>query len=175
MSPPRNVVVVGLMGSGKSTIGRLLATRLGRRYIDNDEQLERDAGRSAHDIAARDGLDALHRAESACLARVLEHNDDVVVGAGASTIEDDDIRTRLRKEFVVWLDTPVDTLVARYDDRGHRPVIQGTPRQVLERQHDKRAPLFGAVASTIVSAHDEKPARVVAEILAALCSDAGTR
>jgi shikimate kinase len=176
MSPPRNVVVVGLMGSGKSTIGRLLATRLGRRYIDNDEQLERDVGRSAHELAASDGLDALHREEAASLVRVLDRTDDAVVGAGASTIEDPDIRSRLRNEFVVWLDTPLDTLVARFDDRGHRPVIDGTPRQVLERQYEARAPLFRAVASTTVSAHDETPDRAVDEILAALAStDAGTR
>jgi shikimate kinase len=176
MSPPRNVVLVGLMGSGKSTIGRELAARLGRRYIDNDDQLRRDAGRSAHEIAARSGLDELHRQEATSLAHVLEDNRDAVVGAGASTIEDPDIRARLRDEFVVWLDTDVDTLVERFDDRGHRPVIAGTPRQVLEQQYEKRAPLFREVASTVVSGAGETPARAADEIAAALaCSDAGTR
>jgi shikimate kinase len=169
MPRPRHVVLVGLMGSGKTTIGIPLARRLGRPYVDNDAELERSTGHTAHDIAAADGLDALHAQEAAMLLATVERDEPAVISAPASAIADPDVRARLKDAFVVWLDTDLDTLARRFDHEKHRPALVGTPREFLEQQYRERAPLYRKVASYVVHSHgDEPPEQVVDEIVRAL-------
>ena len=121
MSKPRHVVLMGLMGSGKSTIGVPLARRLGRPYVDNDRQLELRTGQTAHALAAAVGMDELHRDEAATLLDSLARDEPAVIGAPASAITERAIRERLGDEFVVWLDPPIDDLVARFHRQNNRP------------------------------------------------------
>src|SRR5262249_45956694 len=83
----RHVVLVGLMGSGKSTVGHALARRLGRPFVDNDEALEARSGRSARAIADADGADALHRLEAQALVDALARPEPAVVAMAASVVE----------------------------------------------------------------------------------------
>jgi shikimate kinase len=169
MPRPRHVVLVGLMGSGKTTIGNLLARRLGRPYLDNDVELERVTGRTAHDIAAAEGLDVLHAQEAASLLTTLARDEPAVIGAPASAIADPEVRARLKNAFVVWLDTDLDTLARRFDRKKHRPSLQGAPRDFLQQQYRERAPLYRDVASYIVhSGGEDSRDRTVDEIARAL-------
>jgi shikimate kinase len=166
MTRPRHVVLVGLMGSGKSSIGVPLAERLGVPYVDNDQELERRTGRDAREIATADGPDALHHAEAASFVATLARDRPAVMSAPASVVLDPDVRHRLRDQFVVWLDTDVDALARRLEKKSHRPEIGGTPREYLARQHRERAPLYREVASCVVQRRGDEPKGPIVERIA---------
>jgi shikimate kinase len=165
----QHVVLVGLMGAGKSTIGRAVARRLHRPYVDNDDELRRRTGGTAHALADREGLDALHREERATLEDAIAHDEPSVIGAAAATITDGAIREQLRREFVVWIDPSIDSLVQRFQPHTHRPRVDGDVRAFLERQHDERGPLYREVARLVVHPEDaDDVAPAVDEIVAAV-------
>jgi shikimate kinase len=175
MPQPRHVVLTGLMSSGKTTVGHALARRLGRRYLDNDSELARRTGDTARDIAAREGLDTLHRDEAAAFMAALATTEPAVVGAPASVITDPDMRRRLRDHYVVWLDTDIETLAGRLHGKGHRPVIQGDVREFLERQHRERAPFFREAASQVVHPRGDDADEVAQTIADAFMRDEPSR
>ena len=144
------MVLVGLMGAGKTTLGVPLARALGRQYRDNDTELERRTGHTAHDLAAAEGMDALHRAESETLAATLDSPGPDVISASAAVVADAEMRARLRSEFVVWLDPDPDVLADRFSKAGHRPDIGDDPRAYFEAQYAARAPLYREVADYVV-------------------------
>lgn len=163
----RHVVVIGLMGSGKSSVGEPLAERLGRPYLDNDRLLRQRTGRTAREIAEADGIGALHRAEAGSLLAALSSPQPSVVGAAASTVESEEVRAALRRHFVVWLDTDLDVLVDRVGAKDHRP-IDGDPRALLEEQHRRRAPLYREVASLVVRGDRSDDGATVESVVEAL-------
>jgi shikimate kinase len=176
MTRSRHVVLVGLMGAGKTTIGVPLARALGRPYRDNDAELELRTGRTAHDLAATDGMEGLHRAESATLGALLDGAEPDVVSASASAVADADMRARLEPEFVVWLDPDPDTLADRFTDAGYRPDIGADPRAFFEAQYAARAPLYREIADYVLQpAPGADLGAIVAEIVAAVRrAEAGT-
>lgn len=168
----RHVVLLGLMASGKSTIGHLLARRLGRRFIDNDEALEARAGRSARDIARADGADALHALEAQALVDALAQPVPAVVAAAASVVEQPTAVDALAGNDVVYLHAPPDVLAARVAARDaagrHRPFVEGDAVAVLEAQYAVRDARYRAVAGIIVDTSANDPDDVVARIMQAL-------
>jgi shikimate kinase len=166
MTRLRHVVLVGLMGSGKSSIGVPLAERLGLPYVDNDDELERRTGRDAREIATAEGPDALHRAETVSFVETLARDQPAVMSAPASVVLDPDVRNRLRDQFVVWLDTDVDALARRLEKKDHRPEIDGAPREYLARQRRERAPLYREVASCVVQRRGNEPKGPIIERIA---------
>ena len=138
------------MGAGKTTVGVPLARALGRPYRDNDSELERRTGRTAHDLAAAEGMDGLHRAESETLAALLDGDEPDVVSASASAVADAAMRARLQPEFVVWLDPDPDTLADRFTDAGYRPDIGDDARAFFEAQYTARAPLYREIADFVL-------------------------
>ena len=118
-SPPhRHVVLIGTMGTGKSTVGRIVAATLGWAFRDNDEQLVHREGRTAEQIASEDGADQLHQLEAEILLEDLAHAGPDVIAAAASTVLDPRARARLRADgFVFWLRTAPSAL----DTRSHPP------------------------------------------------------
>ncbi len=172
MSKPRHVVLMGLMGSGKSTIGVPLARRLGRPYVDNDRQLELRTGQTAHALAAAVGMDELHRDEAATLLDSLARDEPAVISAPASAITERAIRERLGAEFVVWLDPPIDDLVARFHRQNNRPAMGNDLATVLSKQHAERAPLYGQLARLVVHPADGSDVQqLVEQIASAVTAD----
>jgi shikimate kinase len=156
------------MGSGKSTIGSLVARRLGRPYVDNDTALANATDHTAREVTEEVGIDALHRLETDTLLRALARPEPSVISSAASTIADADVRAALRRHYVVWLDIDVDTIAARVDGKSHRPVFAGAPRDYLRRLREVRGPLYEEVACQTVRGDGTAPAdRVAAEIVAA--------
>jgi shikimate kinase len=155
------VVLLGLMASGKSSVGRILASRLGRPFRDNDEQLEQELGTTAGSYADSHGLTALHAAELDILARSLRQPDPAVISAAASVGDRPDLAEILSGHRVVWIDVDPLVLAARVArGRDHRPVSAEAVTQ-LRAQRQRRAPRFRAVADVILTWRDEE-----AEVLA---------
>ena len=147
----RHLVLIGLMGTGKSTIGAMVAERLGLPYVDGDEQLEaRNGGSTAAEIAERDGLDHLHQLEADLFLDLLSREEPLVIGPAASVIDDERVLPALAGAArTVWLDAPVDQLVERVKEKPHRPLGPDVFEQ-LTRQRAERAPRFAAAADFVV-------------------------
>jgi shikimate kinase len=162
-----HIVIVGAMGSGKTTVGTRVAAALGRPFVDNDARLAQVTGSSAAEIAARDGADALHRAEAASLLDALGSAVPSVIAAAASTIADDGVRSALsRSALVVWLRADPAVLVSRMPGSATRPFRERDPARLVAEQARERDHWFGAVADVTVDTGREPVDRVVARVLA---------
>ncbi|MEV1178892.1 shikimate kinase [Nonomuraea sp. NPDC049784] len=140
MSRNKPVVVVGLMGSGKSRAGRLIAEALGLPFSDSDPFLKKRYGGSAAQIAARDGADTLHRYEADHVLHELAGEPEVIAAA-ASTVEDPRVREALGKAFVLWVDAPDEVLAQRMKSSDHRPDFDPAAMRA------RREPYFREVAN----------------------------
>jgi shikimate kinase len=173
--PRRHVVLVGLMGTGKTTVGRRLAKELQWPFADADEQLELRAGRSIPVIFREEGEAAFRRLESDVLADLLARAHPLVVAAGGGVVTRTENRALLgHRAFVVWLRASAPFLAAR-TDLTHRPLLAGAadPTAALQRLIVERGPLYQGVADAVVDverfhAGDDKPKRALARHIAAL-------
>jgi shikimate kinase len=161
-----HVVLVGLMGSGKTTVGAALATALGVPRRDSDADIEHDTGLRGRDLAARDGIDALHALESRHLLDALQQPATSVICTAASIIEDPRCRAALhdRRHLVVWLQASPEALAARLSPDDHRPGFGPDLAEVIRQQAIRRTPAFREVADLTLDA-TEQPEALVAAIL----------
>jgi shikimate kinase len=164
---PTRVVLLGLMGSGKTTVGRLLAERTGWPYLDNDDLLRELTGRSLNENADV-GADALHELERQVVRDVLHRPPPFVAGAAAAVIEDPTIVDLLHTQsFAVYLHAPPEVLVARIGDDVNRPWLRPDPLAALEKMYLERDPLFRKAAAYVADATrppEEVAARIYAEL-----------
>jgi shikimate kinase len=160
------------MGSGKSTVGRRVAARVDRPFVDLDEAIETAAGRTIADLFATGGEAAFRDLEAGELRRLLDGDEPLVVAGGGGVVVRDENRARLRDDdvTVVWLDAAPAFLASRIEKKAHRPLLEGdeTPRQVLERMLEARAPLYQEVADITVDVApfhrtEEKPKDALAD------------
>ena len=171
-----HVVLLGLMGSGKSTVGRALAKRLGRPFRDSDPDIEAATGRSAHDIAEEDGIDALHVLEVRHLLDALDATEPLVIAAAAYVIEDTTVQTALsdrERMTPIWLRGDPAILARQAATGDHRPDF-GPLQSTLEDQARRRDPLFEALDPITIDIGDESPEAAVDTALARL-GDLGIR
>jgi shikimate kinase len=176
VAEPGHVVLVGLMGSGKSTVGRRLARSLGRCFVDADEAVEATEGRTIADIFATDGEAAFRQAEHLVLEALLDRPDPTVIAAGGGVVVSEPNRALLRDPAVtvVWLDASPAFLASRAQAKPHRPLLAGAdPRATFARLHEERAPLYAEVADLVVDVEpfhrsEERPKRALAERVADL-------
>lgn len=147
-----HIVVLGLMGAGKSTLAAALAARLGLAWRDSDRDIETLTGRTGRDLSvdADVGIDGLHQLEEAVLLGVLAGEDRIVVSAAGWVIESSLCRTIMQhRSTVVWLQAPASVLVERMRSGSHRrPVSVSEVQRLIER----REPLFRSIADHIVDA-----------------------
>jgi shikimate kinase len=143
MADPRTVVLVGLMGAGKSCVGRRLASCLGRPFVDADDEVVRAAGLPIADIFDLYGEAAFRDCERKVMARLLD-GPPCVLAAGGGAFLAAATRALIRTRAVsVWLRADLDVLVARTAGRTHRPLLnQGDPREKLRRLMDERYPVY---------------------------------
>lgn len=163
-----HIVLVGSMGVGKSTVGRLVAKRLRRPFADNDDLLAEGTGQTAEGIADARGLAELHRIEADVLGRALDRPGSSVLTAAASVVTSEAGRTALRKaSHVVWLRDDLDAVSARVRRSGqrHRP---GFDSATLRRIEVQRRPLFESVATAVVDIAGDSPETVAERTIQAL-------
>jgi shikimate kinase len=162
-------VLIGMMGSGKTTIGRLLAETTGWPYVDNDELLRRSTGATARELLASGGEPRLRDAESDAMRLGLELPAPVIVGVAAGTVLDSVNRERMKADAtVVWLHAPPDILVERAGDAAHRPFVDRAGTAWMADAFAQREPLYRQVADMTVDTGRGRPDEVVDTIRAQL-------
>jgi len=164
----RTVVLVGLMGAGKSSVGRRLAVRLRVPFIDADEEIVKAAGLSIADIFAVYGEEAFRDGERKVMARLL-NGPPCVLAAGGGAYMAAPTRTLIRTRAIsVWLRADLETLVARTAGRTSRPLLnQGDPRATLSRLMAERYPTYEQ-ADLVVDTGHESADHTTDQIVAAL-------
>jgi shikimate kinase len=151
------IVLIGMMGSGKTTVGRLLADRIGWRYVDNDDIVLELSGREPDAIAADDGEDVLHGFEAEALLATLAGGSRIVVGAAAWVVLHDASREALARERgVVYLRARPETLRERIGSgRGRRS--DATDQRWLEDRFGERDALYRGLARLTIEVDDDSP------------------
>jgi shikimate kinase len=162
--PDQHVVLVGLMGAGKSSVGRVLADRLGRRLYDSDAVIEARTGRTVREIFEDDGEPAFRALETDVLLEALADPTPGVIAAAGGVVLAERNRAALKtaRAKVVWLRAEPANLVDRVRTGVHRPALDDDPAGTLQRMQETRAPLYREVADMIVSV-DGRSVNEVAE------------
>jgi shikimate kinase len=170
---PRTVAVVGLMGAGKSSIGRRLAQRLKVPFVDADCEIEAAAGVTIEEIFERHGEASFRDGERRVIARLLE-GPVCTLATGGGAFMDPSTRALMRERAIsVWLKADLDTLLPRVLRRNNRPLLKaGEPRAVLERLIAERYPIY-AEADLAVDSLDGPPDLTVDRVIAALATYLG--
>ena len=158
------VVLVGMMGSGKSTIGHEVAVLTGWPLHDNDTLLAKLYSLTARDLLAQRGELALRAAELSALTLGLEQPPPCVVDAAAGTILDETARRALARELVVWLRAAPETLFARASGAAHRPWLDAGKDWFLTTTA-QREPLYRSVARLVVGTDITGPSEIAREIV----------
>ena len=153
-----HVVLVGLMGAGKSTVGRVLADLLDVPLEDSDRAIEGSTGHTVAELALSEGVSAMHGREASDLLQALAEPPPTVISAAASTIDDENCRAALADAFVVWLRADPAVLARRFADQDHRPSLDSSPAILLARQDRARSALFRQVADLELDATAEPTA-----------------
>jgi len=164
----KTIVLVGLMGAGKSSIGRRLAQALCLPFVDADSEIEAAAGLTIAEIFARDGEAAFRNGERRVIARLLE-NPTQVLAAGGGAFMDPATRALIRARAIsIWLRADLELMLARVSRRNNRPLLKGGDRRaILEKLMAERYPVYAEAAITIDSV-DGPPEEMVGRIVALL-------
>lgn len=164
----RSVVLVGLPGAGKTTIGRRLAARLKLPFRDADQEIVTAAGMPIPDLFATYGEPAFRDGERRVIARLLEEG-QTVLATGGGAYMNAETRARIAASGVaVWLKVDIDTVMRRVRRRTNRPLLanadpEGTMRRLMADRH----PVYG-LADVVVSSHDLPQDRIVGDVVAAI-------
>ena len=149
MSSSDRVVLIGMMGSGKSTIGASLSKLTGWPYIDNDEVVEQMVGMPTRDLLQQRGVAAMRAAESAAAQRVLTMKAPLIAGAAAGIVLDPAVSEQVHDgAFVVFLRAHIDTLAKRVEGT-YRPWLGDDPEATLRKLYEGREPLYEKLAHLV--------------------------
>jgi shikimate kinase len=164
----RPVVLVGLMGVGKSTIGRRIANLLHTDFVDADEEIERAADRSIPEIFAEFGEAYFRDGERRVIARLMDENHGVIATGGGAFVDPETRALILQRGIAVWLDCAIETLVARTSRRDNRPLLKtGDPHEILSRLRGERGEAYAQAQIHVLTddgPHSESAVRVLEAI-----------
>jgi shikimate kinase len=164
----RTVALVGLMGAGKSTVGRRLAEKLKRPFIDSDDEIEKAAGLSVADIFALHGEKEFRRVEHKVLNRLLNGPPQILATGGGAYLNEATRELMREKAVTVWLNADLETLWKRVSRRNHRPLLQRPDaKEILSNLFDQRRPIY-ELADLTVHSVDGPHSKTVTSILKAL-------
>lgn len=166
--PMRTIVLVGLMGAGKSSVGKRLATRLGLPFYDSDVEVEKAAGLSISDIYDIYGADEFHRGENRVIDRLLKSPLHVLATGGSAFLNPENRKNIREKAVSVWLRADLDLLVARTTRQHHRPTLRNCDRrEVLSKIVEERSHVFKE-ADLVVDCGERPLSRTVEDVIQAL-------
>jgi shikimate kinase len=174
MTAEPRIVLIGMMGAGKTTIGNAISAATGWPYLDNDAIVEQMAGMPTRDLLQQRGEAAMRTAEFAAVDHVLAMQPPVVAGAAAGVVLDADVSARLHAgAFVVYLRATVETLEARVAGT-YRPWLGADPGATLRKLYEGREPRYEKLAHLIVDVDDAVPAELARQIIEAAKSDSSS-
>jgi shikimate kinase len=165
------IVLIGAMGAGKTTVGGLVADRLGRSLRDTDHDVEARAGRTISEIFVDDGEAAFRALERAAVAEALATHDGVL-SLGGGAVLDPGTRDLLAGHDVVFLRVGLSDAVKRVGLGSSRPLLLGNVRGRIKALLDERTPIYESVATLIVETDGRTAEDVAAEIVTALAATA---
>ena len=164
----RSLVLVGMMGAGKSSIGRKLAQRLNLPFVDADSEIERAAGMSIPDIFAKHGEPYFRAGEARVITRLLEGGPQVMATGGGAFMHPQSREVIRAKGISVWLKADFDVLMKRIKRRNDRPLLKtDDPGETLRRLMDERDPVY-AEADVTIHSRDVPHDMIIAEIISAV-------
>jgi shikimate kinase len=160
------ILLVGMMGAGKTTVGRLVADKLGWHCLDSDAEVEEATGLSVPELFARHGEQAFRDAESDALRRACATQEPLVVSVAGGAVLRAGNRDLLRESgTVVWLRARPETLARRVGDGAGRPLLDGDPLAALTELDEVRRPFYAEVAAATIDVDDLQPEEVALRIL----------
>lgn len=163
-----SVFLVGMMGSGKSTVGRLLAHQLGYRFYDSDIVIERVAGKTIKQMFADDGEESFRQLESQVLSELSAQIKSIIATGGGIVMRQLNW-SYLHHGLVIWLDAPVDVLIDRLREDTNRPLLQQeNPAQTLKNILDQRRNLYAEADLHIRISAEDTPEQIVSRIITAI-------
>ena len=164
----KHLVLIGLMGAGKTTVGQVCAARLGRPFVDTDDLVVALAGMPIDELWTSQGETGLRALERQAVADACASPEPLVIACGGGAATDPENRRHLRDAgTVVWLRAPVDVLAARVADSSTRPLLASDPRGALARLEVMRAPAYEQAADVGVETGDGTVEEVADAVLAA--------
>jgi shikimate kinase len=160
-----NIVLIGLMGAGKTTIGRKLALRLNREFVDTDHEIEARSGASVATIFELEGEEGFRRRESKMLAQVMQGQQQVVTTGGGAPARTEN-RPVIARGFVIYLEADPKQLWQRLRKDQSRPLLSQSsdPRATLEKLHAERDPIYRQLANCIVTSTRGSMGQVLSQI-----------
>ncbi|WP_316569624.1 shikimate kinase [Neobacillus sp. YIM B06451] len=161
------IILIGFMGSGKTTIGRLLGEKLGQRVIDTDEEIVRQEGKSISEIFAEFGEDRFRELETSVLKALPEHETIVATGGGAPLKEMNRLVMK-EKGIVIFLDTPSEEVLLRLRDDHSRPLLQGNKEKEIRERLISRMPIYLETADIRIDTSGKTPEKITEELIASL-------
>jgi shikimate kinase len=165
---PERILLIGMMGSGKSSVGRALSRRTGWPFMDNDELVQRVTGLTARQLLAERGVEAMRRAEADALVAGARLDPPAIVAVAAGTILDPDQRAMIADAgLVVWLRAPAAVLARRATGAVHRPWLDDDPLGWFVGAMAIRDPLYASVADVEIDTAATSPADAAERILRA--------
>ena len=166
----RSIVLVGLMGAGKSTIGRRLAQKLDLAFVDADAEIEQAAGKSVQDIFREHGEASFREGERRVIARLLESGPLVLATGGGAFMNEETRNNISRSGIAVWLKADIELLMKRVRRRDNRPLLKtDNPEEVMQTLIDQRYPVYGR-ADIIVESRDVPHSSIVSDVIRALAA-----
>ena len=164
----RAIVLVGMMGSGKSSVGRRLATRLGLPFVDADTEIETAAGMTIPEIFAQRGETEFRNGERRVIIRILTTRAPLVLATGGGAFMNAETRARIADLGIsIWLKAEPDVLMRRVRKRSNRPLLQtADPEETLRRMLGEREPVYALSDLTLVSRDEPHEVVVTAAITA---------
>jgi shikimate kinase len=164
------VVLVGLMGSGKSTVGALVARRTGQNFVDVDAVITARMSKTVRELWEEGGEAAYRHIESDVVLEVLRDDRSTVLAAPGGVVVDPVVRAALADSFVVWLRTSPSTLAGRVRPGDHRPLLGDQPDQTFAAMAEMRSELYRQVATAIIDTDDRAPEVIADTVLGLLGS-----
>lgn len=162
--PPRNVVLIGFMGSGKTATARALASRIGYDAVDTDATVEREAGATIAEIFEREGEPAFRELEARVVEKAVTRDGTVIACGGGTILADRNLALLRDAGPIVYLRASAATLVARVADGAARPLLAGDPQRVVPQLLEEREPHYLEAADLVIDTDDRTPEDVAALI-----------
>jgi shikimate kinase len=165
------IVLVGLMGSGKTTVGKRIAQELGYTFVDSDDVVASNAGKSVREIFAQDGEAVFRQCESEAIKSVLaDRQSSVVLATGGGAVISSDNRSLISEQAstVVWLDASVEDLVVRTKSGVTRPLLDGDAATTLQSLSSQRSAWYDEVATVRIDTRGKSVAKVCSAVMDAI-------